>query len=36
MDAAETAALGGDPGVEHRVARDLEPLEQLTREQRGE
>src|SRR5688572_32308842 len=36
LDAAETPALGGDPGIEHRAACDLEALEQLTREMRRE
>ena len=36
LDAAEPAAFGGDPGVEHRAARDLEAFEQLAGEQRGQ
>ena len=33
LDAAEAPALGGDPGIEHRAARDLQSLEQFAREQ---
>ncbi len=36
LDAAEAPALGGDPGIEHRAARDLEAFEQFAGEQRGE
>ena len=36
LDAAEAPALGGDPRIEHRAARDLEAFEQFAGEQRGE
>ena len=35
-DVPEAPALGGDPGIEHRAARDLEAFEQFAGEQRGE
>ena len=33
LDAAEAPALGRDPRIEHRTARDLETLEQLAAKQ---
>ena len=36
LDTAKTAPLGGDPGIEHRAARDLQAFEQFTLEQSRE